>query len=227
MRRAALAPLLFSVALLAGCADSAELFSCPATAAGSAFTTGFDDMTVGAAPAGWIDTGASWAVASDANATSGTNILRGEGSPSKGRTSLLAAPMGSYGDFNATIRVNLVSGEHPQGAGLSFRYKDETRYTLIRYSNSEKGWHIFVADGGEVDKKSNATLGIAGDLPKFGQWVDLHVLAAGDHIQAWWGTMKVIDYTETSDTVARSGCVGPFLRGETVALFDDFQVKPL
>lgn len=221
-----LAPIV--LVLAAGCLGSpAPTTSTTAHDPGDAFTEGFDTMAVGAQPAGWTNTGATWRVAVDPSAYSPPNVMEGTGSPTKGRTSLLNTPAGAYGDFSATVRFQLLSGEHPQGAGLSFRWADEEHYTLIRYSNSEQGWHIFVADGGEVDKKSAGTLGIAGDLPQFGAWIDLRVLAHGDRIEAWWGDMKVIDYTETSPTVARSGQVGLFLRGATVALFDDLAVEPL
>ncbi len=218
--------------LVAGCGGKTETGSSSPTWAappppGAAFTENFDSLAVGAAPSNWTNTGATWRVIANSTAPSTPNVIQGTGSPTKGRTSLLLDPAGSFGDFEAQVRFQIVSGEHPQGAGLSFRFKDPEHYTLIRFSTSEQGWHIFVADGGEADKQNSASLPVEAELPVLGEWIELRIEARGSHIQAWWNGTLVIDYTETSESVPHSGTLGLFLRGESVALFDDLVVKPL
>lgn len=223
-----LLPSLLCLVLLAGCASTtttSTTTAASATLTGKATTASFEADVAGALPAGWTPTGGSWKVAVHDGAPSGTRVLEGHGDATEGRTSLLSDAAGTFADLSARVRFSLVSGEHPQGAGLSFRFVDETHYYCIRYSSSEQGWHLFVANGGDPSKKPEASVAFNGTLPGFGDWVDLRVEAHGPRITATANGTKVIDYTEADPTAPRAGMVGPMLRGQTVALFDDFHVE--
>jgi hypothetical protein len=233
----AIATAVMLTLVLAGCASNEEgrsssslsptTSNLPSKPVGTGVEEEFDARATGMAPTGWSKTGGTWVVEANAAAPTSPNVVRGTGDANKGRSSFLDDAAGAYGNFEARVTFQLVSGEHPQGAGLSFRFADEQHYTLVRYSNSEQGWHLFVANGGDADKKGSATLPLEGALPGFGGWIKLRVRAQGDHVEAWWNETKVIDYRETSQTAARQGTAGLFLRGQTVALFDDFEVEPI
>ncbi|MEA3189881.1 MAG: hypothetical protein QOD77_463 [Thermoplasmata archaeon] len=217
---------IVGLVLLAGCSSTTTTSS--STGAAAKFSTAnFDGSATGGVPAGWSPTGGSWRVVSAADAPSGTHAMEGRGDATEGRTTLVADGAGALGDFEAFVRFNLQSGEHPQGAGLSFRFVDETHYYCIRYSNSEQGWHLFLANGADPSKKPDATVEFNGTLPGFNEWVSLRVEADGSHIEAFANGTKVIDYTETDATAPKSGKVGLMLRGQTVALFDDFEVETI
>ena len=235
MRRLAIPLLLVASLLASGCggpsASTSSSTTRPAQPAGALQEETFDAIAPGGLPAGWAPDVGTWTVVANASAPSGAHVLQGAGA--KGRNSLLAP--GAYLDFEATVTFVMVSGEHPQGAGLSFRYAQDGSYRIIRYSTSEQGWHYFIARGADAEKVHAGSVAQNESHPVFHEWVTLRVRAEGRHVHAWHvqdaadggapREVLVIDLTETEDP--KEGQVGPFVRGDTVALFDDFRVEPI
>lgn len=203
---------------LAGCLEAPLAPPVLATSA----SEGFDTLAPGAIPAGWTAHRGSWGVVGNVTDPTHLLVLRGAGEADPGLSSLVA-PV-AVGDFNATVSFKMLSGEHPQGAGLVFGFQDEENHQILRYSLSENGWHLFTVLEGNRQKRSEGSV-VGGTLPQFNEWVTLRVESRGGHVQAFDGSTKVIDYRLPAEAV-RVGGVGPFVRGDTVAVFDDFRVEP-
>lgn len=235
VHRLAILLLLVASLVASGCGgppvSTSSSSTRPAQPAGSLQEETFDAIAPGALPAGWAPDVGTWSVVANATAPSPGQVLQGAGA--KGRNSLLAP--GAYLDFEATVTFVMVAGEHPQGAGLSFRYAPDGSYRVIRYSTSEQGWHYFIARGADAEKVHAGSVGQNESHPVFHEWVTLRVRAEGRHVQAWHvqdaadggapREVLVIDLTEAEEP--KEGQVGPFVRGDTVALFDDFGVDPI
>lgn len=214
--------LVFVVVPFAGCFGDND--STPG-ATGKETYENFDALAVGKAPAGWTaSAGSSWVVQANATAPSKGNVVHGSGTGA--RNWLLADGAGTFGNMDAKVQFNIQSTDQPGGAGFVFHYVDATHYYLIRYSPTEVGWHLFLANGGDPDKKGDATLTTTTLGPLLGQWTQLTVSIEGTHIEAKQGDTKVIDYTEQDASAPTVGTVGLFTRGNTVALFDNFEVDP-
>ncbi|HEX2065309.1 MAG TPA: hypothetical protein VHI93_00715 [Candidatus Thermoplasmatota archaeon] len=214
-------PVLVALAViaLAGCMRAPPAPNVPlATSAAE----GFDTIAPGSTPAGWTVHLGAWGVVENVTDPAHLLVLRGAGQADPGLSSIVA-PV-AVGDFNATVAFKMLSGEHPQGAGLVFGFQDDENYQIVRYSLSENGWHLFTVLDGNRQKRSDASV-TGGTLPQANEWVFLRVESRAGHVQAFDGPTKVIDYTLPAEAV-RVGGVGPFVRGNTVAVFDDFRVEP-
>jgi len=212
--------VLLLVPLLAGCMENGNTSSTTTATTAAASTVplheGFDSDE--GMPAGWSADSGTWALDDNEAAPSAPHVLRGTGG---GGRSTLRSPT-AYGDFEATVKFQMVTGD--EGAGLSFRYEPDGDYRIIRYSVREDGWHYFIMKDGVADKPPAAQVTQNASKLQYGQWVTLRILAEGRHVQAWAGETLVIDFTESED--AAVGAIGPFLRGSAVALFDDVDIKP-
>lgn len=167
-------------------------------------------------PSGWVAHNGNWTI----NASK----LEGEGDGRIGFSSLVNHGAGSFSVFTLDINFMMLSGEHPQGAGVVINWKDEKNYQIIRYSISEQGWNLFTLVDGTRDKQSSATVSNSA-APDFGTLVHLKVTQKDGKVMAYDGDAKVIEFTLRSND-SKSGFVGAFCRGDTVADFDDFSVKP-
>lgn len=217
------------VALLAGCSQPGGSGPAPttkvgATATGQSATTyppgvAFSEPLTGdSLPADWVAHGGNWSMV----ALNGSRMLEGQGDEKPGLSSLVAH-RGPFTDFTMTVRFQMLSGKHPQGAGVVFDWEGDS-YQIVRYSLSEQGWHLFTVVHGNRDKQGNATL-LNTTAPQFGQWVELRVEQRAGVVTAYDGATKVLQYTLEGDQ-SRSGLVGVFTRGNTVARFQDFHVAP-
>jgi hypothetical protein len=147
--------------------------------------------------------------------------IRGEGTPGEPGLSLLVDHgVPASATVDASVRFALVSGFHPDGAGLAFHWAGDS-YNLVRYSPSEGGWHLFTVIDGERTKL-NATVEPDGPpSPTWCEWTELKVVAAGASVEVWQDDAAVLR-TTLPDGASTSGQVGLFLRGDTVALFDQY-----
>lgn len=234
MERSALLALLLT-ALLSGCTtttDDGGDGDGTSTTGGSALTGAsstktvsedFDNRTPGEKPQGWTTHLGVWGAAENASDSAHPKVLLGSGQADPGLSSIVA-PEG-YTDFEARVSFKMMSGEHPQGAGLVFHVFDDDNYQIIRYSITENGWHLFTVIDGNREKQSSAS--VTGEThPGNNEWVDFRVESKGGHVTAFDGDTKVIDYTLPNDA-AQYGGAGPFVRGNTIAVFDDFFVEPI
>jgi hypothetical protein len=221
---------LLVAALFAGCSGNGDGDTSTTTSATSEQTIAktveedFDGLAVGARPPSWQFNRGAWGNANNASDTAHPKVLEGAGDADVGLSSITAP--GSYTDFEAAVSFKMISGEHPQGAGLVFHYFDDENYQIIRYSASEQGWHLFTMVDGNRQKQDAASVTPPTTNPEVGVWVDLRVESSGEHVKAFDGNTLVIDYDLPADA-ARHGRVGPFVRGNTIAAFDDFRVEAI
>lgn len=220
--------------LLSGCTSpptgNATSSASPLTTTSSSLAAGretmenFDGWTNGSLGSGWVASGGTWGGAANASAPGHARVVEGSGVDEV--NNLVANVGGSFSDFEANVSFDMVSGDHPQGAGMSFHYQDANNYQIIRYSLSEQGWHLFTMHQGNRDKKPEGTVPGNTTSPQFHTWVFLRVVSKGGHVTAFDGDVKVIDYMLPAEVV-HAGAVALFVRGNTVAAFDDFHVRPL
>lgn len=168
----------------------------------------------------WAAHGGTWATFVQAE-TRHPQGIRGAGAAGEPGLSLLvdhgtpASP-----SFDASVNFALVSGEHPDGAGLAFHWTGDS-YNIVRYSPSEGGWHLFTVIDGERTKV-NATANPASmPGPAWCQWTGLRVVAEGANVEVWQDGVSVLR-ASLPDGASTSGQGGLFLRGDTVALFDGY-----
>jgi hypothetical protein len=207
---------LLALSALAGCAATDT--STSTSQAPAAIEEEFDTLAAGGKPAGWTVHKGTWGAAENSTDKAHPLVLRGAGEAEPGLSSIVA-PL-SVADFEAAVAFKMVSGQHPQGAGLVFHFQDDDNYQIIRYSITENGWHLFTVIDGNRQKQNAAS--VAGEThPEANQWVDFRVESKAGHVLAYDGATKVIDY-QLPTGAAPSGGVGPFVRGDTVAVFDDF-----
>jgi hypothetical protein len=58
--------------------------------------------------------------------------------------------------------------------------------------------------------------------PALGQWHSLHVVAVGDHMQAWLNGALSLDHR---DTRFKSGRIGLWTKADSVTAFDDLVIR--
>ena len=183
----------------------------------------FDAWAPGQAAQAWRAFGGQWGGTLNTTNPSHPKVAFGEGSDAL--NSLVSIEAGSFANFELNVSFNMIAGDHPQGAGLAFHFRDADNYQIIRYSISEQGWHIFTVREGNRDKQSDGTVQGNTTSPQFHEWVRLRVLSQDGHVVAYDGTTRVIDYVLPTEQSAEGG-VALFVRGNTVAQFDDFSVRP-
>jgi hypothetical protein len=214
--------------LLAGCTGPTEpvaTTTAPVSTTMSAALTGkaANESFDGAAlPNNWIAHKGTWTM--KAGGTGHAKVLEGKGDADPGLSSLVDHADGTFGDFTMEVDFLMVSGEHPQGAGVVFDWKDDKNYQIIRYSISENGWHLFTVVNGNRDKQGGATIANT-TSPQFNQWVHLKVVQEGGEVTVFDGSTRVIEYF-LKEGNSRTGYAGVFCRGDTLAQFDNYSIKP-
>jgi hypothetical protein len=209
---------------LAGCANTGSTTTSASTSQ-RAINHTFDD-TLGVLPAGWTLQNGQWSVVTNATARSGNYVLKGVGAPEPGFSAVLAP--GSWDELDLTLDFVMVSGgggqigDVPQGAGAIIHRSSEKDFQVIRYSASEKSWNLFTVVTGTRNKQPSATLA-GGTNPVFGQWVHMSVSSKAGLVTVKDGSTPVLSY-QLPDGHSRTGMVGPFVRGDTIAYFDDVNI---
>ena len=188
-------------------------------------TVNFDDMKVGAAPAGWTATqtgsgSAKWAVEKDNSAPSKPNVLKQSGQATfpvciKDNTSLK--------DAFVEVKFKPVSGKEDQAGGVIWRAKDSNSYYIARANALEGNVVLYKTVNGK-----RSPLDIVGRKGGYGvkepvasgQWHTLRVEFAGNHFKLSFDGEHLFDVEDTTFTEA--GKVGVWTKADSVTLFDDF-----
>ena len=215
------------IAALSGCADTADHgdeSTSGTTSTSSASTITYSEQFESGMPTGWaVHNGGTWTAFSNSSDTEHPNSLKGVGKADPGFSSLVG--LQSYTDFEATMKFRIEDGVEQQAAGIVVHFYDDGNYQIIRYSINENSWHLFTFVDGTRTKQPDATLE-AQTHPDFHQWIDLRVESKEGVITVHDGTTKVIEYRLSASDIDFGG-IGPFVRGDATALFDDLTVDPL
>jgi hypothetical protein len=199
-----------------------------ATALAIAETVNFDDMTAGAAPAGWTRTqtgsgSAKWSVEKDDSAPSKPNVLKQSGQATfpvciKDDTSLK--------DGFVEVKFKPVSGREDQAGGVIWRAKDSNNYYIARANALEGNVVLYKTVNGK-----RSSLDIVGHKGGYGvketvasgQWHTLRVEFAGNHFKLIFDGKHLSDVEDT--TFTETGKVGVWTKADSVTLFDDFTYR--
>lgn len=147
--------------------------------------------------------------------------IRGAGSADPGLSLLVDHGTAASSSLDASVEFAMVSGRHPDGAGLAFHWAGES-YNIVRFSPSEGGWHLFTVIDGERTKADATAPTTLPALPGWCAWTTLRVLAEGAQVQVFQDGQAVLEAT-LPDGASTSGEAGLFVRGDSVALFADYQ----
>ncbi|MES2154161.1 MAG: family 16 glycoside hydrolase [bacterium] len=213
--------LLLAATVFAGCSGDDE-----GNYRGSATAEArekFDGTLLGAIPAGWKVVTGSWGTTVQLSAPSGPNVMKQTATVVDTFPVLINNGAGTFGNFEAYVKFDILNGTAAQAGGLAFRFVDKDNYYAVRYNNNEGTWNIFRWMGGQREKFD----GVAG-APSAGlnQWIELKVEAEGTHIQAWANNVKVIDYTEGNGGAPKLGKIGLWTKDDSIVSFDDFEAEP-
>ncbi|MCE9636278.1 MAG: hypothetical protein K8T90_11300 [Planctomycetes bacterium] len=187
----------------------------------------FDDQTEGQAPRGFTFglTGdgkpGRWVVTRADDAPSSRFVLaQADDDPTPARYPVAIAEAPKLRDLIASVRVKCVSGFTDQGAGLVFRYADDSSYYVVRANALEDDVALFhVTRGARILIQSAPAPGIGNT------WHDLAIEMRGDHVVVRWDGRVVIDRKDTH--VTEPGRVGVWTKADSVSWFDDLSAEPL
>jgi hypothetical protein len=147
----------------------------------------------------------------------GPQGYRGVGAADPGLSLLVDHAAGSRAEVQATVHMLLVSGAHPDGAGLAFHWQGGS-YNIVRYSPSEGGWHVFTVVDGERAKVNATVAPDAPPVPGWCSWTEMSIVARGADVQVFQDGQEVLA-AALPDGAATEGEVGLFVRGGSIALF--------
>jgi len=197
----------------------------PLQPAGKEFTYNFDGDAAGKTPAGFHEalTGqggaAHWIVRADPSAPSQPNILaQTSADKTDYRFPLAIADEGSFQNFELSVKFKAISGEVDRAAGLAFRLKDSNNYYVVRANALENNYRLYHVVNGRRVQFAGANFKVAP-----GEWHELRVECAGNHIACFYDGEKKIDATD--DTFKDAGKVGAWTKADSVTYFDDLRVK--
>jgi 3-keto-disaccharide hydrolase len=188
-----------------------------ATALASGETINFDDMKIGATPAGWTATQtgsgtAKWAIEKDDSAPSKPNVLRQSGQATfpvcfKNNTSVK--------DGFVEVKFKPIAGKEDQGGGVIWRVQDANNYYVSRANALEDNVTIYHTVNGRRIAFKNFNTKVTS-----GVWHTIRVEFQGSNFSVTFDGNKVIEATDT--TFANAGKVGVWTKADSVILFDDF-----
>lgn len=126
----------------------------------------------------------------------------------------------SYGNFELRLKFRLVGKEGFINAGVQFRSRRiPEHYEMIGYqADLGEGYYGSLYD----ESRRNKVL-VAADkaklapVLKLGEWNDYRIRCEGPRVQLWINGVQTVDYTETDDTVDRTGKIALQIHGDGMA----------
>lgn len=196
----------------------------PLQSPGKELVYNFDTDSAGSIPAKFHEalTGqgakARWVVQADPSAPSQPNVLAQISTDKTDyRFPLAIVDEGSFRDLEMTVKFKAVSGEIDRAAGLVFRLKDANNYYVVRANALENNYRLYHVIGGRRVQFAAANIRVAS-----GEWHELRVECAGNHISCFYDNEKKIDATD--ETFKDAGKVGLWTKADSVTYFDDLRV---
>ena len=194
-------------------------------AAARAEVVDFEGMPIGSPPIDWtiVKTGGGgdpqWEVVADSTSPAGARVLAQRSEDSTSERFLLAIhPAAALANGAVTVRFKPVSGNVDRAAGLVWRYRDENNYYVVRANALENNYRLYHVVNGRRVQFAGANFKVAP-----GEWHELRVECAGNHIACFYDGEKKIDATD--DTFKDAGKVGAWTKADSVTYFDDLRVK--
>ncbi|SRR6266404_3288401 len=196
----------------------------PVQTAGKEFRYNFDSDAAGKVPEKFHGalTGqgakAQWVVKSDPTAPSQPNVLAQiSADKTDYRFPLAIADDGSFQNLEMSVKFKAVSGEVDRAAGMMFRLIDANNYYIVRANALEGNYRLYHVVKGRRVQFAGANVKVAS-----GEWHELRVECAGNHIICYYDGEKKIDATD--ETFKEAGKVGLWTKADSVTYFDDLRV---
>lgn len=182
----------------------------------------FDDLRIGAAPAGWTATRtgtgeARWAVEQDATAPSPPNVLKQSG---QATYPICLKDDSSLRDGFVEVKFKAISGREDQAGGVIWRAKDANNYYVARANALEDNLTIYYTVSGRRTEKKRASVKVAPNV-----WHTLRVDFSGTLFTVSLNGARMIQWRD--DTIRNAGQVGVWTKADSVTLFDDFTYGPV
>ncbi len=197
------------------------------TAVASDTTWTFDDLAIGALPAGWRveatnprGDGVEWSVQQDMSAPSGDQVLsltdtRG----ARGSTFNLAwTDRVEFLDGTVEVKVKAGTGREDQGGGPTWRVQDRNNYYIARWNPLEDNVRLYYVRDSDREMVENASAVLSTD-----EWHTITIRHQGNRIDVSVDGQLLIEATD--DTFAESGGVGLWTKADAATSFDDLLVR--
>ena len=180
-------------------------------------TVNYDNLKVGAPPAGWTATktgtgDAKWTIEKDDTAPSKPNVLKQSGQATypvciKDDTNLK--------DGFVEVKFKAISGKEDQAGGVIWRAKDSNNYYIARANALEDNVTIYDTVNGRRTERKRTNTKVTPN-----QWHTLRVDFLGNHFTVTFDGKKAIEWDDA--TYKEAGKVGVWTKADSVTLFDDF-----
>jgi hypothetical protein len=225
VRFAALTLAIMTFALAAGCANQGPTRNYQGTATAGT-DEDFDDAAVGTVPSGWTAMDGTWDVVANSTAPSLPNAMMQSGGGDGVYPMLMKTDAGTFGNFEASLKFNLLGGAGEKTGGLAFRMS-AGKYYAIDYDVDEMSWSLYRFANSQMTKVAGLDGVPTHDIHR---WISLTVHAEGAHITAYdvtSGNVKVLDFTENDASAPMVGELGFWVKNDAAVLFDSFEAEPL
>jgi len=121
-----------------------------------------------------------------------------------------------FANFELRLQYKVVGSNGFVNGGIQFRSKRVPNNFEVSGYQADLGANV---DGNLYDESRRnrnlveAEQSIRDRVLKPGDWNDYRIRAEGPHIQLWLNGVKTVDYTETDDTLPRSGIIALQIHG--------------
>lgn len=119
-----------------------------------------------------------------------------------------------YGDFELRLQVKLL-GEQAN-AGIQFRTRripDHHEVSGYQADMGQQYWGCLYDESRRNKVLAGVTKEQAAEIVRAGQWNDYIIRCQGDRIQLWLNGTLTVDYTETDDSIERTGIIALQIHG--------------
>lgn len=135
-----------------------------------------------------------------------------------------------YGDFELHVTFKLL-GESPN-AGVQFRTKKIPNNFEVSGFQADMGqeyWGCLYDESRRNKVLAGPDKAELAKVLKPNDWNEYVIRAEGNYIQLWLNGMKTVDYTETDDSIAKSGIIALQIHGgaPSEAWYKDIQLVDL
>lgn len=188
-------------------------------------STGFDDMAVGTAPAGWILTvsgegKAKWGIVTDETAPTPPNALQQSGVAD---FAIAVKRDSNTRDGFVEVKLKPISGREDQAGGVVWRFQDANNYYICRANALENNVVLYRVHKGKRESIRPIghwlAYGVKHPVPA-GRWHTLRVEFQGARAKVLFNGQILF---ETEDkTFTQPGGVGVWTKADSVTRFDDF-----
>jgi hypothetical protein len=186
-------------------------------ASASAQTEHFDQVRVGALPAGWVSgvTGRGapkWQVIADPTAPSASQVLHQSGS---GTFPWAVKQDVWLADGFVETRFKSIAGREDQAGGVVWRFQDAKTYYVARANANEGNVSLYYTTGGVRTTIKYVDAPVPKDV-----WHTLRAEFEGTRIRVLFNGKALIEAEDAH--IRKAGAVGVWTKADSVTSFDDF-----